>query len=478
MKKRKKKLNLDEFQNIIKKHKKDLPIYFDTDIIDIKNNFWFDIQKSNSLTNHNNINFNANYDTNKNKIINSIKIKIKPNLIQKKILDKWFVASTEMYNQTLKYVRNNYKFTKKDIIIEDIIRENNKKNKNYYNFYYLRSKLKPIRDVIISKTQIDSLNTKIYTHILDATIKQFTDNIKIARQNIINGNIKKFKMKYWKNDRPSQTLSIEKAYIKDNKICYDRLGDLNLFYNNKKIKPAKKTDIINIDNILTNNLLYIDKTIKINYNNITKEYSILIPKEIETVKINNKENNMISLDPGLRTFMTGISENGNIKIGNNVNKYISDKLKRYRKILKNSEIPNKIKIKNEKIINKKIYNMIDDLHWKTIKYLTHNYETILMGDMSAQKIVNSENSKLSKITKVACLRTRFYDFYLRLKYKCELYKINFKLVDESYTSKCCSYCGNIKDNLGDSKIYICNKCNKILDRDINGARNIYFKNLL
>ena len=97
---------------------------------------------------------------------------------------------------------------------------------------------------------------------------------------------------------------------------------------------------------------------------------------------------MISLDPGLRTFMTGISENGNIKIGNNVNKYISDKLKRYRKILKNSEIPNKIKIKNEKIINKKIYNMIDDLHWKTIKYLTHNYETILMGDMSAQKIVN------------------------------------------------------------------------------------------
>ena len=47
--------------------------------------------------------------------------------------------------------------------------------------------------------------------------------------------------------------------------------------------------------------------------------------------------------------MTGISENGNIKIGNNVNKSISDKLKRYRKILKNSEIPNKKKSKMRKL---------------------------------------------------------------------------------------------------------------------------------
>ena len=37
----------------------------------------------------------------------------------------------------------------------------------------------------------------------------------------------------------------------------------------------------------------------------------------------------------------------------------------------------------------------------------------------------------------------------------------------------CSKCGNIKHDLGINKIYECLKCNTVLDRDINGARNIY-----
>jgi transposase len=40
-----------------------------------------------------------------------------------------------------------------------------------------------------------------------------------------------------------------------------------------------------------------------------------------------------------------------------------------------------------------------------------------------------------------------------------------------------SLCGNIKENLGGNKIYECDNCLAIMDRDINGARNIYIKSI-
>ena len=51
-------------------------------------------------------------------------------------------------------------------------------------------------------------------------------------------------------------------------------------------------------------------------------------------------------------------------------------------------------------------------------------------------------------------------------------------VKENYTSKMCSNCSHYNDDLGDNKIYNCNKCFKIIDRDVNAARNIYLKTLI
>ena len=79
--------------------------------------------------------------------------------------------------------------------------------------------------------------------------------------------------------------------------------------------------------------------------------------------------------------MTGLSENNAYSIGEKVNKKISNKLSRLNNIKKNKNIPLKIKKKNEKIINRKIFNQIDDMHWKTIKFLTTNFKNILLGDM-------------------------------------------------------------------------------------------------
>ena len=52
-----------------------------------------------------------------------------------------------------------------------------------------------------------------------------------------------------------------------------------------------------------------------------------------------------------------------------------------------------------------------------------------------------------------------------------------KLVTEEYTSKTCANCGNINYDLGSSEIFNClnEKCNISIDRDVNGARNIFLK---
>ena len=112
------------------------------------------------------------------------------------------------------------------------------------------------------------------------------------------------------------------------------------------------------------------------------------------------------------------------------------------------------------------------------KFIVKNFNNVLIGDMSAKQIVKKSNNILSKETKTACLRTRFYQFRQRLNYKCTLNKVNYVLVNECYTSKICSLCGNYNDKLKGEKIYNCKKCNISIDRDINACRNIYIKSLM
>jgi transposase len=338
-----------------------------------------------------------------------------------------------------------------------------------------------IKKQIIEESQLDNYqkDTRIYTHILDEAIHQLCSNIKSAISNLKNGNIKKFRIKYWKLTRPSMTMTVEQSYIKNNQLLFNRLGTINYYYGNQKIKIANEDELkLSNKELLEINKLKIEKSVKINYNSILKEYYLIIPKEVKKIENNLEKNKFISLDPGLRTFLTGVSNNSYVEIQNDINKIISNKIEKLDSIKNNKNIPNKIKKKNEIIINRKINNYVNELHWKTINFLIKNYKTIFLGDMSAKDIVRRNKTILSKIQKRSVLKTKYYLFSERLKYKCDLNSIYFKLTDESYTSKLCSNCGTYNNKLKGCKIFICKSCDLIIDRDLNGARNIYFKNLM
>ena len=448
--KKKKKFYVDNFKENILKHKNDLPVLLKKEE-KINTNTWFDMSKQDSLEHKKNC--NIKYKNTTKEVIKCKKIIMVLDINQKNILQKWFDAYTDMYNEGVKYIKTNYIITKhsinRDQILNQINIAKNNEQKHFDNFYFLRSELKNIRDQL-------KIDAQINTHTLDYALHQLCSNIKSGQTNLIRNNFKRFRIKYWRKNRPSQTIEIEKVYIRNNMICPKKLGLIKYIYNKKEYI---------LDNITTN--------VKINYNKITDEYSLLIPIKFNTITNNN--NKLISLDPGIRTFMSGISENGAINIGTNVNNQIGKQIRRINKIKNNVNIPNKIKKKNELLINRKISNKVDELHWKTINYLIKNYKTILLGNMSSKSIVCKKNSVLGKVQKVACLRTSFYKFQQRLEYKCLSNKINFNYIDESYTSKTCSKCGYYKKDLGSNSIFICSECDLIINRDINGARNIYTK---
>lgn len=338
---------------------------------------------------------------------------------------------------------------------------NNKFKLNYCNIrtYFLKDK----RNEIIKncKSNIINKNIKIKTHILDCSIKIACSNYQSAITNFDNGNIKHFRIRYWKDKRSTRVIEIENCYFTKNSLCPSIFGDIIGY-----IKNGNKKINFNFNDI--------KKSCKLHYDKKIKEYLLFIPKSINNIKSSDKRNNIIGIDPGLRTFMTCLSENEIIEICN-IKKSKLEKL--INKKIKLGKIKiNNIKVKKlKKSTNKRIKGLVDELHWKSIKFLTDNYKNILIGDLSTKGIVCNNNFVLREYNKQLAYALSFFKYRERLSYKCLIKDCNYIKVNEYYTSKTCSLCSYYKEDLGSNKVYNCNNCNSILDRDVNGCRNIILK---
>jgi IS605 OrfB family transposase len=118
------------------------------------------------------------------------------------------------------------------------------------------------------------------------------------------------------------------------------------------------------------------------------------------------------------------------------------------------------------------------MHNKTANFLLSKYKTIIIGKVSTKKMVSNLTGNLHDIVKRRLLALSHYRFRMKLHSMSKKFGSTIIETDEYLTSKCCSNCKNIKDNLGSAKIYKCDKCNMILDRDINAAINIYKNRIL
>ena len=90
--------------------------------------------------------------------------------------------------------------------------------------------------------------------------------------------------------------------------------------------------------------------------------------------------------------------------------------------------------------------------------------------LDSKRVINSRTAHMMQLLS-------FYKFKTKLQGLCNKRGCNLYIVDESFTSKTCGRCGELNNELKGSKIFKCSKCNLLIDRDCNGARNILLKNL-
>ena len=201
---------------------------------------------------------------------------------------------------------------------------------------------------------------------------------------------------------------------------------------------------------------------------------------------------VISLDPGLRKFLTGYDPEGNVLfVGGGSERFdlldiileadsISSRLATGKNLSKEkvSEL-RKIRF----LLNQKIRWKVDDMHWKTINYLTANYDVIMMPFFGTKdmvkikrKVDGTKKYTLSRRNKRIMLMFSFCKFRERLKWKCDVLKKKLFIVTEEYTSVTCGNCGSRKKS-NSNEVYDCKNCETVLDRDVNGARNILIKNI-
>lgn len=130
-----------------------------------------------------------------------------------------------------------------------------------------------------------------------------------------------------------------------------------------------------------------------------------------------------------------------------------------------------IQRQNQKIrlIYKKLTDIRNNhLHQVTTEIVKTKPSRIVMEDLNVSGMM--KNRHLSR----AIAEQKFYEFKRQIRYKCERYGIAFVEVDRFYaSSKTCSHCGHIKAGLRLSdRIYKCDDCGLVIDRDLNAAINL------
>jgi putative transposase len=199
----------------------------------------------------------------------------------------------------------------------------------------------------------------------------------------------------------------------------------------------------------------------------------------------NQGHTVIALDPGVRTFMTAYEPNKTADIGNGAVIRIARLKNAQRNLLTKMKSVNAKKRKGMKKayhkLGRKIQNLTDEMHWKTIRYIM-KYDDIILPNFAVKGMTKRSNPALGRIRKISkktvsnMLLLQHYKFKMRLINKVKVSIDNrLFIVNESYTSKTCSSCGHEHIKLGSLKQFDCPNCSMSLDRDVNGARNIFMK---
>lgn len=430
-------------------------------------------------------------------------VKIYPTTRQRTMLNKYIDTSRYVYNKTLELVKNKGHKPNFQSLRDILVTENSKKGYTEYQVYDkeikdLQKQKKETEDDALIKElgeRIKQLNTERRDKMKDfgyvkndrvlnfeletpkdiraCAVKRCCDAYKTGFTNVKRGNIRHFNMAFKKKKEQNQTLEVTQklfSITKDGnfKLTPDFLKEEAILkVHAKSRKKLKNLKIQNNIDIVRNNQGYF--------------VHVLVPTSKRACQVHE---NIGSIDLGIRTLGTvhihNVSSNETSIIEY---KHRDDLLKKYNNkldILKSRQGREKKKRKRKRKrhflkLEKKKKDVVDLTHWLFINDLLSRTDIIYLGDIKSHDIVRGgKNKRLNR----AFNDLKFYQLKTRLLYKAGLLGKLVDLTPEPYTTKTCSRCGAINNNVGSKEVFACPCCNLVTGRDFNAAKNMKMKGIL
>lgn len=312
------------------------------------------------------------------------------------------------------------------------------------------------------------------TELREGASFEVSKNIKSAFSNLWNSNINHFEIKYKTKKSKSWTLTnFQKRSLKI--INEEKRRSFTIL---NSYCPYVLHTFEKLPEITNDFSLHFDGS----------DYYLILPYE-ERIEINKTKTQVITaLDPGIRTFQTSFNNYGEsfeICKSDSSAKLHSLALVLDGLISKRSKISGRKKKERNKVsiqilkIRKKMKNLQLELHNKTVNFLTKTSDIIIIPTFKVKGMSKKVKRKLQTKTVRKLMLLGHSSFKEKLKTKALERGCHLLISEEHYTSKTCTYCGKINNKLGGSKIFTCKEesCLQIIDRDVNGARNILLRAL-
>ena len=375
-------------------------------------------------------------------IIRGYKVKIHPNKEQQILMNKTFGCARFAYNWTL-----------------------NKQLEAFNNDQKFISEGELRKEFTKFKKDMKSNGEDWLYEIPNNATKQAIKDCFRAYKNFFNKKSQRPKFKSKKHSKLSFYNDTYKIKVFSNKVQLEVIGTMNLaekdrIPNGKIYNPRISFDGLNY---------WLSVNVEVDENQINKN-------------INKEKSEPIGIDLGIKTLMTCSNKMNFNKSDTRKEvkklKRLQRRVSRYYLEMKKNKTTEKSKniLKLEKSIlkqHKRIANIRrNNIHQITTNIIKLNPSHIVIEDLASSNMM--KNKHLSE--KIA--NCSFYEIRRQLEYKCEWNNINLIIADRWFaSSKLCSNCGNKKDKLSLSeRIYKCDCCSCIIDRDFNASINL--KNLV
>ena len=356
-----------------------------------------------------------------------------PNIKQQAILVKHFGCNRFIYNWALDLKNKTYAKTKKSL-----------------SRFKLSEQLPQLKHDNIWLTEVNSQTLQSSLLNLDTAFSNF---FRRCKQDVKEKGYPQFKQR--KGRQSFQCPQNVKIDFEHNRISIPKVKDIKCIFS-RKFSGAVRT-------------VTISKTPAQHY-----FVSILVEtKDVAPPKPPIKHETAVGIDLGLKDF--AILSTGE-KIANpRFNNKIREQLKRVNRRIsrqlrmngKHTKNRNKNCIKRAKLFERVDNRKNDFLHKLSSKIVREN-QTICIEDLAIANLMKN-HCVAESFASVSLAR-----FVSYLEYKCEWYGKNLIRINRfdpsSKLSNCCGYY-NANLTLKD-RSWICGDCGKVLDRDINAARNI------